>query len=88
MLSVQFDRTAVSKQTVLENDNDNVIAVKQAVPGNGIGSVSALPKQAVLGNDIGNVTAVPKQAVLGNDIGSVSALPKQAVLGNDIECTS
>ena len=67
VLTVQFDVTAVFKQTVLENDN--VIAVKQAVPENGIGNVSALPKQVVLENDIGNVTAV-KQVVLKNDIGS------------------
>ena len=68
--TVQFNRTAVSKQTVLENDNDNVIAVKQVVLENGIGSVSALPKQAVPENDIGIVTALPKQAVPENDIGS------------------
>ena len=42
--TVQFDRTAVSKQTVLENDNDNVIAVKQVVPENDIGNVTAVPK--------------------------------------------
>ena len=40
--TVQFNRTAVSKQTVLENDNDNVIAVKQVVPENDIGSVNFL----------------------------------------------
>ena len=35
---------AVSKQTVLENDNDNVIAVKQVEPENDIGNVTAVPK--------------------------------------------
>ena len=51
--TVQFNRTAVFKQTVLENDNDNVFEAKQVVLENGIGSVSALPKQAVPENDIG-----------------------------------
>ena len=74
VLTVQFNRTAVSKQTVLENDNDNVIAVKQVVLENGIGSVSAVPKQAVPENDIGskvlkqlNCQTVHVAMVVGSD---------------------
>ena len=72
--TVPFDRTAVSKQTVLENDNDNVIAVKQVVPENDIGSVTALPKQAVPENGIGskvlkqlNCQTVHVAMVVGSD---------------------